>query len=380
MIPLALLLGGCSWFGGGSDNLEPPAELTDIVNPPPVRVLWKTGVGDGSGKLKNGLVASVSADQALVADYEGKVFARDRHTGRALWKYDADIALSAGPGVDAELAVVASHEGDVIALDRDAGAMRWSTKVSSEVLSDPLVTSVVIVRSVDGNVTALDRSSGEQLWQYRHPVPVLSLRGTASPVVVDDVVLIPFASGKLVALNVHTGSVIWEKRITIPRGRSELDRIVDLDSTPVVANGVIYLGGYQGSVSAVVVSSGVVLWERELSTFQGLAIAGPRLLVTDNRAEVWALDINTGAALWKSDVLHGRRLTAPVVHGDFVVVGDFEGYLHWLSLADGELIARVHIDGDGFDIAPIVVGDTVLVYSKGGSLAALAPPGLAAAP
>ncbi len=364
------LLSGCSWFGA-DDNSEPPAKLASFDRQVDLKKVWSRSTGKGTDEQFIKLVPTVAGERVYVADRSGTVSAVELETGKVVWQKKTDIAISAGTGVGEGLALVGSSEGDLVALDMESGEIRWRTEVSSEVLSVPQVyEGVVIVQTVDGNLAGLDADSGKDLWIHDRSVPVLTLRGTSTPLVADGVVLAGFANGKMAALETQSGREIWEAAVAIPHGRTELQRIVDLDADPVVRLGVLYVASYQGRLVAINLQDGHVLWNREMSSYAGLDVDSHQVYVSDTDSEVWALDRRSGGSLWKQGALRRRALTGPVIIGDYVGVGDFEGYLHLLTRLDGSIAGRVRVDSDGIAATPIAIfGDRLLVLGAGGTLA-----------
>jgi outer membrane protein assembly factor BamB len=269
--------------------------------------------------------------------------------------------------------ILGSSDAEVVALDIETGAVQWKSAVSSEVLSVPVVANgVVIIRTTDGSVIALDEKTGGKRWSYERTVPALSIRGTGSPLIVEDNVIGGYDNGKLMALRLADGKYVWETSIAIPKGRSEIERLVDLDVDPIVINGVIYVASYQGGIAAISELDGDILWRNEtISSHSGLSNDSRYLYLTDSESHVMQLDQRSGAALWKQKDLHQRRLTAPAAYENYVVAGDFEGYVHWLSNTDGRQLGRVQVTESAIDAKPIVVDNTVYVYAKDGTLAAL---------
>lgn len=374
IIALTWLLGGCStisgWFGGGSSG-PPPAPLQPLHTQVHLKTIWSASLGDGSGGQYVKLVPAADGSRIYVCARDGEVAAFDAKTGKRVWKTDTKAQISGGIGVGDGLLLVGTSDARVIALDEKTGKPRWHATVSSEVLSAPQANSgVVVAQTVDGNVTGLSASDGHELWVYDRSVPVLSLRGTATPTFVDGGVLAGFASGKLVALNAKNGDLIWATTVAEPSGRSELSRMVDIDSKPEVAGGVVYTVTYQGRVAAFNLSNGNPIWARKMSSYAGLSVDGGQVYITDADSDVWALDRNSGASVWKQDKLHNRGLTAPTPFGKYLAVGDFQGYLHLLSKADGSLQARIRLDSSGILAAPVVVGNTIYTYGEGGTLSA----------
>ncbi len=372
LVIIALLaLPGCSWLRGGEDNAEPPAELTDIVQQVKLTTLWKRSVGEGSKKQFVRLTPVVDGGRLFVADREGLVVAVDAESGKQIWKTETRAPVSSGVGVGEGLIFVATTEAEVIALNWNDGSEAWRSYVTSEVLGAPAaLDGVVVVQSVDANISGLDAATGERRWIFDRSVPTLSLRGSSAPLVIKGGAITGLASGKLLAVELNRGLPVWETTIAVPRGRSELDRMVDIDGTPKLWADQIYTVTYQGSVAAVNGANGQIAWSRDMSSAVGLDVDFRQVYVTDDKSHVWALDRNSGASMWKQDAFNNRALTAPVALGNYVAVADFEGYIHILSRIDGEQVARTRVDDDGVLATPVVANDTLYVYGNGGALAA----------
>jgi len=366
-------LSGLSDFMGEEDNAEPPNELLEITPEIELNVIWQEQVGVGSGGMYLRLVPAVSSDMIIVADRSGLVQARNLSDGEMIWEVETEQAISAGPGLGDGTVLFGTSDAEIIALNIYDGTTRWNKNVSSEVLSIPTAgRGVVVVRTVDGRLTALDELNGEELWLYERSVPPLSLRGTGSPVLDGNRVITGYASGKLISLRLRDGKVEWESTVAIPQGRSELERLVDLDTDPLIIDDVIYIASFQAGVFAVAMQDGQVLWWRkEISSYSGLSADWRYLYLSDEVSDIWTLDQRNGAALWKQDELHQRQLTAPVVHKDYLVVGDFEGYLHWLSQFDGRQVGRIQIGDEPISAAPVVADDVLYAYGKDGILVAV---------
>jgi len=368
-------LGGCSSFGNpfrDTSNIEPPEPLPDIEATARVVTAWSRNVGAGAGRSYLRLRPAVAEDAVYAAERDGDVAAYDVATGDQRWESSTDTPISGGPGVGEGLVIVGTSDGEVLALAADSGKVAWRRRVSSEVLSAPIASQgVVVVRTQDGKLVGLRAADGERLWVYDRAVPALSLRGTSAPVVAGSSVVAGFDSGLLVALALKDGALLWESRIATPSGRSELERLVDIDADPVVAGAWVYVVTYQGRIAAVDRVTGDVAWRRDMSSHAGLGVDGRNLYVTDADSFVWSLDRDSSASLWRQDKLARRALTPPAVLDRHVAVGDFEGYVHFLDREDGRLAARVSVDGDGIAAAPVVAGDLLLVYGLGGTLTAL---------
>ncbi|MES9965498.1 MAG: outer membrane protein assembly factor BamB [Candidatus Sedimenticola sp. 20ELBAFRAG] len=376
----ALLLSGCGsmdsmnpidWFGSEESSVK-PAELVELTGSVPVRTLWSTSVGSGADDQRVKLVPYVVDNRIYAADSSGTVKALDAASGRTQWSVETELEISGGPGAGEGLVLIGTSNAELVALDSSSGAERWRTRVSSEVLSVPKVSrGMAVVHTIDGKLFGFDAASGKQTWIYDRTAPVLTLHGSSSPVISGNAAICGFANGKLVSVELETGNPIWEVSVTAPRGRSELERMVDIDGDPLVVDGIIYVATYQGDMAAVSQDTGVVLWRRKLSSYTGLSVDYRQLYVSDDNDFVWAVDPRNGSALWKNEKLKARRLSAPAVLDDYVVVGDYQGYLHWLSTEDGRLLGRTRVGEDPITTAPVVNNGVVYIYGDGGALAAV---------
>ncbi len=375
---LAGLLTGCSTlsdFGesilGGEDNSEPPTELEKLADEVRLKKLWSSNVGVGYDEQFINLVPGAGNNQLFVADRKGRVVAFDAETGKRSWAVKTEAAISAGPGAGEGLVLVGTSDGYVLALDALNGDLLWKARVSSEVLSVPRVDlGKIIVQTADGKIAALSGADGKQLWIYDRSVPALTLRGTSTPAVEHGVVVAGFSNGKLVALSADKGFAVWESNVAIPRGRSELERMIDIDGDPVIVGGAVYVTTFQGHIAVVNVQNGDPGWKREMSSHAGLDVDFSQVYVTDDLGQVWALTRSSGASVWKLEQLKHRSLTAPVSFDEYVAVGDFEGYVHLLSRYDGHIAGRVKVDSKGITARPRVLNNILYVYGNGGTLAA----------
>ncbi|MDD5277541.1 MAG: outer membrane protein assembly factor BamB [Methylovulum sp.] len=361
------------YFSGGQDNTDPPSLLVEYVPELKTDVLWKETVGIGADLQALKLVAAVGNGKIMAADRGGLVQARDLSTGDLRWEAETDTSLSAGPGLGAGTVIVGSSNAEVIALASENGTVLWKAKVSSEVLAVPVVANgIVLIRTTDGVIVALNEKTGAKLWSYEVNVPALSVRGAGKPLVVEDHVIAGYDNGKLIALRLADGKYVWETSVAIPNGRSEVERLVDVDVDPITAGGVVYVASYHGGVSAISELDGDVLWRNEtISSYTGLSNDWRYLYLSDSESNIWQLDQRSGSSLWKQKELRQRRTSAPVVYDDIVAVGDFEGYVHWLSRIDGRQLARIQITDSAITAKPVVVDNTLYVYAQDGTLAAL---------
>lgn len=361
------------YFSGGEDNADPPSPLLEFTPEIKIEEIWHEKIGVGTDEQSLKLVPAIGAGKIFTADRDGLVQARDLQTGRLVWEAETDVQFSGGPGLGRDVVILGSSNAEVLALNIENGAVLWKSKVSSEVLSVPVVgKDVVVVRSTDGEVVALDTQTGGKRWGYERNAPALSLRGTGSPLISGENVIAGYDNGKLIALRLNDGKYVWETSIAIPKGRTEIERLVDLDVDPIVNNSVIYIASYQGGMAAISEADGDVLWRNETaSSHSGLSNDFSYLYLTDSESHVWQVDQHNGASLWKQKDLHQRKLTAPMAYQSYVVVGDFEGYVHWLSSSDGRELGRIQISDSAIEAKPVMFDGTVYVYAKDGTLAAL---------
>ncbi len=370
VIALSLVLGGCALFGSKEEDAEPPTELTDIDETLKVRRAWDAKVGSGSERLRLGLVVASDGTNVYAAARKGKVTAFEAENGKRVWSIDTDLPLSAGPGVGQGLVIVGSSDGDLVLLDAADGSERWRINLGGEILATPVFAGdQVIVRSVDGTMRSLAVADGSETWVTEYDVPRLTLRGNASPVIAGEFILVGFDNGKVAALNLRDGTSVWEISLTPPSGRTELERMVDVDATVWVVGGDVYISGFHGRTVSLALESGQILWSRDIDSYAGVGVDWNNVYVTDSDSIVIGMTRRSGTPAWRQEDLKFRTLTAPVPYGRSVVVGDFEGYLHWLDAETGALVARTR-PGESIVSPPIVVGETLLVLSEDGKLSA----------
>ena len=351
-------------------EVAPPAELVDFE--PQVRVdqVWSTGM-KGDDVLRLGLRPVVRGDRVYVAGHGGLVQALELATGRDVWRADTDLGLSGGPAVGEGLVVVGSSGGDLVALDAETGTKRWQVTTGGEVLTAPTIAEgIVVVRTVDGRLRGLKAADGVEAWSYEQPVPRLTLRGNGAPVVDGDMVLAGLDNGKVVALALATGELLWSTTVAPAHGRTEIERLVDIDSPVRVVGDDVFVVGYQGRVAMLARETGQLWWGRDLSSNRGLAVDGDTLYVTTSDSMVVALRRRDGTPVWSQDALLRRSLTAPVLADGALVVGDFEGYLHWLDVATGEMLARGKTGGGRMSNAPVAAEGLLLLETDSGEVQA----------
>lgn len=364
---LALLVAACD----KEKDVAPPAELVDFNPVVRIEKVWSVGTKGGDDVLRLGLRPAVLGDRVFAAGHGGDVRALELATGREVWRADTEVELAGGPAVGDGLLVVGGSGGELIALDAATGTKRWQVMVGGEVLTAPIVSNgIVVTRTVDGRLRGLRASDGGTAWSYEQPVPRLTLRGNGLPVVDGDMVFTGLDNGKVVALSLSTGDLLWSTTVAPSHGRTEIERLVDIDSPVRIIGDDIFVVGYQGRVAMLARDTGQLWWGRDMSSNRGLVADGETLYLTTADSSVVALRRRDGTPVWSQDAMLRRGLTAPALLGDTLVVGDFQGYLHWLDAATGQLLARGKTGGGRMTNAPIVTGDLLLLETDSGDVQA----------
>ncbi len=364
---LAVLLVACD----SDKDVEPPKELVAIDAKLSVERVWSASLGGKDNSLRLGLSPAVLDGKVYAAGSEGSIAAFDE-AGRTLWRKDTKLPLAGGPAVGSGLVVAGSSDGQLVALDAASGAQRWRVRVSGEVLSAPAIApQAVVVRTVDGRVRGLALDSGKELWSNEQQVPRLTLRGVSRPTLAGDTVVCGFDNGKVSAYGVANGDVLWETAVSPPRGKTELERLVDIDGALAVSGHDVFVAGFQGRIAMVALDSGQIWWSHEASSYRGIALDGETLYMSTADSMVMAMRRRDGTALWQQDRLARRGLSAPVIDGGALVVADFEGYVHWLDLASGALVGRISAGGTRYTNAPVAADGLVFLQNDSGDLVAL---------
>lgn len=340
-LPLALMLvlTACA----SKQGLE-PKDLESFEQQAELDLEWERQLGEGPGKTFVRLSPVVADGTLYVANYAGEIFAMDLADGDIHWTTDLEEILIGGVQVAYGKIYLSNSDGELIALSADKGNELWRAKASSEILSQAKASeSQVVAQSIDGRLYAFNTTDGQMQWEYDSSLPVLSLRGTSSPLLLDDRVVAGFANGKLVSLDLATGQPHWEERLSIPSGRSELERLVDIDASPLLIQDMLYSSGYQGELTALQIESGRTAWKKEVSSALDIAQGLGNLYVVDDEGRLHAFDEKSGTALWVQDALHGRKPGAAQKIGPYLAISDYEGYVHLFMLRSGEIAGRHHI-------------------------------------
>jgi outer membrane protein assembly factor BamB len=378
---------GCStvkgWFSkdGGSKKANQPTELVKLEAGLKINEVWSRSVGDGEDKLGYRLRPNTDGTRIYAVDAEGRVQAMNPATGKTLWESDLfknkrstrewltfwrsrvkETGLTSSVGVSSALLAVGGRNGEVFALDPATGSQKWVVKTGAEVISAPYVGAErVVVHLNDGRVLGLDAADGARKWSYVRGLPSLSLRGTSPPVGAQGLVFVGTDDGRVVALSEQDGRTLWEQTVAEPEGRTELDRIADVDGEIQIGNEEIYINSYGNQMLVLGAANGRPLWAKDVGSAHGSALANEKVIVSDKNGTVWALDRSTGSVLWKQESLARRQLTGPVIHGGYAVVADLEGYVHWLKLEDGTIAGRDRVQSAIVRAVPLVTADGLLV-------------------
>lgn len=373
---LVVALGGCSTIKGWfelDDDEDPtqPFELQDLEASVTSKKLWSTGVGNGQGDGLYKLQPVIRGDMIYAASAEGEIKALNRLTGKTQWDIELDTDISGGVGVYENSLFLGGSDGSVLKLDAATGAQQWSARVTGEVLAAPQGDGrVVVAQTYDGKLSGFDFETGNKLWTYDSNVPVLTIRGTSTPILRDGVVYAGFANGRVLALDAATGATEWEVRVAISQGRSEIERIVDVDGTMEIAGGELYAASYQGRVVAIDVAGGRKLWQQNVSSFSGVSQGFGNVYVTDEDGTVSAYLRNGSSVRWQQTALGYRELSRPTPVTSYVAVADYQGYVHLLSQVDGEIVGRFKVDGDGARADMLSDGNVLYVFGNSGKLVA----------
>ena len=365
-----LLLAGCS----GTPESERPQRLPDLVNPLSVTELWRHGLATAGDFVFQPVARGASV---FAADSKGWVtrleISGDRGDSvKETWRIDAAPRLTGGVGADNKLVVVGTLKGDVIALSAIDGQPVWKSVLSAEIIAPPAIADdVVVVRSGDNRVYGLDAATGQRKWTYQRPIPSLSIRTAAAPLLADQLAFMGFPGGKVVAVNIKTGAAMWEGTVSLPKGANELERISDIVASPVLGARELCAVAHQGRLACFDISNGNLLWAKEVSSAVGLALDNKAVYVTDDKGIVHAFDRSSGSSLWKQEKLVNRPVGAPFVRQGQVLVADGSGGVHLLSREDGALRGRIDIGG-GLVSAPMQALETgVLIQTRSGALVAI---------
>lgn len=388
VVLLSLSLLACS-SNDDEDESTKIAELNDLDNAFDVEVIWSKSVGSGVNDYFSRIKPAVAYDKVFSASRDGDVLAVDKLTGNKIWQVDlSDVndernfwdnrnsaLIAGGPSAGMNKVFLGSENGDVFALDAETGALAWQVKVKGEVITPPVFDSgVLVVNTASGILKALDASSGEELWKVEQDVPALTLRGISSPVIASGGVLVGTGKGELGVYILDKGQAGWTTEVGEATGSTELQRVIDVDAAPVVFGDKVYAISARGNLVAIELKSGRILWKRQYSSYRQIAVYRNNIFITNTRGHVYALNRLNGIERWSNVELNNRSVTGPAVVGQYVVVGDYEGYLHWINQETGEILSRHRVDSSGIHSTPTVSDDVIYSQSRNGELEAIATP------
>ena len=380
-----VFLSACSSTDVDEDPVSPLPQITASVSP---KIDWSAQVGDGVGKYYSRLQPAVRYNKIFAADRNGLVEAFDEQTGKKVWTQDFSkefrdnilaknkgARLSGGITAARDKLFIGSESGILAVLNADDGKLVWSKKTDGELLSLPTIAEdMVAVTTGSGVLEAFNIEDGKHLWSYESLMPSLTLRGTGSASYEAGGFFVGTAEGKVAVIIKNNGQPAWEHAIYTPKGGNEFSRMADVDMTPLIVGNELYAVSFNGNLVSMELRSGRILWSRKYSSFDELAIAGLSLFVVDDHSRIYAVDKRNGLELWSNNLLSGRQLTSPTVYKDYLVVGDFDGYLHFIDLSDGKIVGRILIDNDGLYSRPVVADGKLYVQGRSGKVAAISLP------
>jgi outer membrane protein assembly factor BamB len=341
LIAATSLLAACGLFGDKDEELK-PMELVNIEQSIKIKRIWSAKVGGDSEYLRVALQPIGDGNRIYAASQNGVVSAFDPESGKQIWRNKLEVELSAGPGVGEGSVVVIAKDGFAVMLDAANGEERWRADISAESLARPLIKDdLVIVQTIDNRLEALSLFDGRERWSIVRSTPALTMRGSANPVIVGTLVIAGFDTGRMVAADLDTGNIEWDILLSPPKGRSDLDRLADIDGSIAVVGQDLYATGYQGRLAAVASESGQILWDRDISSYEGAAADWNSVYTVRDDGEIIALTSREGTEVWRNATLLRRELTLPIPFNTMVVVGDLEGYLHFFSKIEGEPVATI---------------------------------------
>ena len=371
------------------DTSDLPAELIEFDVKFAPKLLWEKSVGDGSDDYFSRLKPIVAYDKVYSVSRAGEVIAFDQNTGNELWQVDlsdtdnersfwdsrVSALLAGGPVAGLNKIFIGSENGKIYALDAQTGELSWQASIKGEVINAPAVDSgIVVVNSASGIMKAFNANDGEELWKIEQDVPALTLRGISTPVIASGGVLIGTGKGGVNVYLLNKGQQGWSTEIGEPTGSTELERVIDVDSAPVVFGDKIYAVSSRGNLAAIELQSGRILWKRQYSSYRQISIYRNTIFLTNIRGHIYSIDRVSGIERWSNLALANRGVTGPAVIDSYVVVGDFEGYLHWLDQDTGDIVARHEVDSSGIHSTPTVVDNVLYSQSRDGDLQAIETP------
>ncbi|OGT15137.1 MAG: outer membrane protein assembly factor BamB [Gammaproteobacteria bacterium RIFCSPHIGHO2_02_FULL_38_33] len=372
-------LSACSSITGvGKDNLPEPSALPEFNFEFKPNLMWSQTAGVGADGLYLKLSPAMANRHIFTIDAHGQACSFDKDTGHAAWCQALKTPATTGVVVKEGQVFFGTQDGLVYALDETNGRVLWSTSVDNQLLAAPYVSSNrVFAKTLDGNVYALDKKTGVFVWKYEHGSPLYLLRDMSVPQLAGHRVIVGFADGKLAAYSEDKGELLWERTIAEPESkRNFIDRFVDISASPILDQSTIYVVTYQGNFSAIDLRTGAIVWERPFSSYAGMVLTPKYLIVSDAQSVIWALDRQTGKEVWKQEKLKFRDITGPALQNNkYIIVGDKEGYLHWLNVGNGSFVSRMRIKDDAILATPLVDHHQVYLLTQKGVVASISSVG-----
>lgn len=369
LVMLTGCLSACAGFFD-KDNTPTPSPLVTFSPEATPHLVFKTKTGSGSNDEYLKLTPTISGNGIYTTSLNGYVAAVNKTNGQVYWMIDTKLPLSAGAGVGEGIVVVGGRRGDIVALNQQDGHEVWRTSIKGEILSAPAISHHhVIVKATDGSVHALDADTGHHSWTFIQTEPNLILRGSSNPRVHEGYAFVGFANGNLAKVGIRNGQAYWSRAIATAEGAFAIQRMIDIDADPVIYGHRVFAATYQGRIASVQWDSGALLWSRDISSYTGMAASAETVFISDAKSHLWALGANSGLVNWRQTELEARNISAPASMGNTVVVGDAQGYIHWLNKNDGHFVAR-DFAGAAIYAAPLVDNGIVYVYTNNGHLLA----------
>lgn len=368
LLPAICFLTACELFD--KDNTPTPAPLKPITQEVSPRLVWSTKTGNGTDGQYLKISPALDGDTLYTTGLNGVVSAINKRNGARLWQVNTKKDINTGPGAGNGIVVVGSRHGDVIALDKNTGKERWITNVNAEILASPAVSSdTVIIKTLDGNVKALSTENGALRWSFQQTEPVLILHGASTPVIQDRNIFVGYSNGNLSRISLSDGQLVWVQAIAAANGAFAIERMIDIDANPVIYHHQVYAATYQGNIASIDWTTGRILWTHDISSYTGMTATDNAIFISDAKSHIWSFESNSGLVNWRQNDLEARVVSAPANMADYIVVGDAEGYLHWLSQRDGHVAARVSV-GSPVYAAPLIDQNMAYVQTGNGSLLA----------
>lgn len=368
LIICTLFLSGCGVLFD-TDNSPTPKPLTSFKAEATPQTIWTANTGNGAGSENLTMAPTLDNNAIYSASTNGKITSVNKLNGQVNWSSDTKLSLTSGPGAGDGIVVAGSRSGDIVALNASDGSTRWKKNISSQVLANPVVSNnKVLIKSIDGFVRAYSLD-GQKLWSLQQTEPNLILRGSSSPAASYSDAIIGFANGRLIKVHMLDGKMMWSQSIAYPQGAFSIERMIDIDADPVINAHHVFAATYQGKIASLAWTSGRTLWSHDLSSYTGMAADNNNVYVSDAKSFLWSFKADSGVVNWRLGALEARHISGPATMGNYLVVGDSEGYLHWVDKKDGHFAARIKAGG-AIVASPIAQNGVLYALTNNGYLSA----------